>query len=552
MKKSKLKKNSRHHIDKRQLCAISIIAVMAVLTIYLAVNTRITGLGINDRNYKTINNGFTITYNEITEEVTLPANVKETTYDVVITKHFEKSELIGNDLCFYAYNPECSIYINDKLVLNDAVSGDVLNLAAPSHWYFIEIPEEDFDITINMHNDLKVSTIFEMYNGDKASLVFFIFEKNIITLIMSFIITIAGISMVIASLFINGKLGVRLGWLGIVSVDSGIWVYSLAKASQLFIERASVTAFLGYCTFFMLPVLVSGFLLTYEAFNKKLYMRLVFWVQFTITAAILILQLLHIVQWVSLLWVVHIEVFSILACVIAEYIRSVKEGQKHETGIYYALIVIGTLICVDIIRYYIAKPSDGVIKYSTYGLLVLLGYLAYSVIHMITVSSMQETKNAIYRELAFKDAMTQLDNRSSYELKVEELRQNEEQGGMVLIADLNNLKLINDTYGHHYGDDAIIRTATLLRRFFSDIAQCYRTGGDEFCIISENISEKEFMTQYILFMEAVKEEGTFTKYPYSVATGYGMATGRDIDGCIMKVDADMYKNKRDSKKGRSE
>ncbi len=552
MKKSKLKKNSKYYIDKRKLCVICMIAVMAVLTIYLAVNTRITGLGINDRNYKTINEGFTITYNEITEEVTLPANVKETTYDVVITKHFKKSEIIGNDLCFYTYNPECSIYINDRLVLNDTVSGDVLNLAAPSHWYFIEIPEDDFDITINMHNDLKVSTIFEMYNGDKASHIFFIFKKNIVTLIMGFIITLAGIGMVIASVFIKGELAARLGWLGLVSVNSGIWVYSLAKSSQLFLDRTSVTAFLGYATFFLLPVLVAGLLLTYESFNKRKYVHIFFWTEFTITTVILILHLLHIIQLVRLLYVVHIEVFLILACIIAEYIRSIREGRKQESSTYYALIVIGALICVDIVRYYVAKPADGVIKYSTYGLLVLLGYLAYSVIHKITISSVQETKNAIYRELAFKDAMTQLENRSSYELKVEEFRQNEEQGGMVLIADLNNFKLINDTYGHHYGDDAIIRTATLLRRFFSDIAQCYRTGGDEFCVISENVSENEFMTQYILFMEAVKEEGTFTKYPYSVATGYGMAIGEDIDGCIRKVDANMYKNKRDSKKGRSE
>lgn len=552
MKKSKLKKNNKYQIDKRQICVISIIAVLTILTIYLTINTHITGLGINDKNYKTINNGFTITYNEITENVTLPVNVKETTYDVVITKHFEKSEIIGNDLCFYAYNPECSIYINDTLILKDIVSGDVLNLAAPSHWYFIEIPEDDFDITINMHNDLKISTIFEMYNGDKASLIFFIFEKNIVTLIMSFIITLAGIGMVIASVFIKGELAARLGWLGLVSVNSGIWVYSLAKSSQLFLDRTSVTAFLGYGTFFLLPMLVAGLLLTYESFNKRLYVHILFWTEFIITAVILILHLLHIIQFVRLLYVVHVEVFLILACIIVEYLRSIKEGRKQESSTYYALIIIGALICVDIVRYYIAKPTDGVIKYSTYGLLVLLGCLAYSVIHKITISSVQETKNAIYRELAFKDTMTQLENRSSYELKVDEFRQNEEHRGMVLIADLNNLKLINDTYGHHYGDDAIIRTATLLRRFFSDVAQCYRIGGDEFCIISENVSEKEFMTQYMLFMDAVKEESTLTKYPYSVATGYGMATGDDIDGCIKKVDAKMYKNKRDSKKGRSE
>lgn len=56
--------------------------------------------------------------------------------------------------------------------------------------------------------------------------------------------------------------------------------------------------------------------------------------------------------------------------------------------------------------------------------------------------------------------------------------------GVVLIADLNNLKLINDTLGHQYGDEAIKLTADVLHSSFSDIGSCYRIGGDEFCVIS--------------------------------------------------------------------
>ena len=46
-----------------------------------------------------------------------------------------------------------------------------------------------------------------------------------------------------------------------------------------------------------------------------------------------------------------------------------------------------------------------------------------------------------------------------------------------MIADLNNLKRINDTYGHRLGDEAIINTANLINDNFNDIGNCYRIGG---------------------------------------------------------------------------
>lgn len=42
------------------------------------------------------------------------------------------------------------------------------------------------------------------------------------------------------------------------------------------------------------------------------------------------------------------------------------------------------------------------------------------------------------------------------------------------------------------------------------------------------------------------------KYPYSAAIGFGVIDDRGIDECIKAVDAAMYKNKRDSKKGRED
>lgn len=515
-------------------------------------NSYIKNLCLDNDTLSVINDNYNVSYNDKHDFTSLPTNINEKCYDAIITRHFTKEELSGDYLSFYAYNPSCDIYINNELVVHEDSSDDVLNLASPSHWYCIKVPYSDFDLTINMHNSLKISTLFEIYSGSKSALVFNIIKKHMLSIVMSLLILLAGIGLTASSLFIKGSLTGRLRWLGLTSIDSAIWVYSLSNTSQLFIDKTSVVAFLGYCSFFMLPLLVTGFILTYESFRQMLYIRILFWIELAATIIIFLLQLFNIEQWSNWLIIVHIEVICIIVSIITTFIKNLHNNTSEDKSIYYALMIIGAFICVDIARYYISKPTDGMIKYSTYGLVILLIYLTYSVIHMITTSSLQEAKNAIYRELAFTDTMTHLQNRSSYELKLTELRNNGTSSGFILIADLNNLKYINDTFGHQYGDDAITRAAALLRKFFDNSADCYRTGGDEFCIISDSVSISHFKEQINNFENAVRDEAVSLKYPFSVAVGFGNIDDKGIDECIKAVDAAMYKNKRDSKKGRTD
>lgn len=539
-----------HTIDKKQICIFTMLIILAGLSSYLYFHTWIQDLGLNEDAYKTINDNYTVTYNETTETVSLPAKISETTYDVVIKRHFRAEELTGDYLCFYAYNPACDIYVNGKLVVHEKKQDDIYNLASPSHWYCFQVGEGDFDLTVNMHNSLKVSSLFEVYNGSKNALTFSILRQNLLQTIVSFIMLLIGIGMFVASFFIKEKMIMRLRWLGITFVDCGIWVYSLASISQLFVDRTVLVSFLGYCSFFMLPPLVLGFVLTYESFQKMLYMRCLFWTQIGATILIFALQFMGLVEWPQLFIVVHAEVVSVVLGILFSFFKNIRNKTREERQVYYALMIISFFLCVDIVRYYQSDSDGNMIKYSIYGILVLLIYLAYSVIHMLTQNSLQEAKNAVYRELAFKDGMTQLENRSSYELRIQSLREQPPKSCIVVVADLNNLKLINDTYGHHYGDDAIIRTATLLRRFFSEIADCYRTGGDEFCIISTSQTTEQFDECLRQFCQAVEEEAGLVTYPYSVATGEGQLDQRGIDYCLRSVDARMYKDKRASKKAR--
>ena len=115
---------------------------------------------------------------------------------------------------------------------------------------------------------------------------------------------------------------------------------------------------------------------------------------------------------------------------------------------------------------------------------------------------------------------------------------------IVFTVDLNFLKYLNDNFGHHIGDDAIRKTAQiLLECFSSDNEFCYRTGGDEFCVISIGNKVEEYEMQLNNFIKRTKEKNNEVDYPYSVAYAYHVVTEDSLTKAMQVVDKKMYKNK---------
>ena len=113
------------------------------------------------------------------------------------------------------------------------------------------------------------------------------------------------------------------------------------------------------------------------------------------------------------------------------------------------------------------------------------------------LQKLAETYNNIYAEneeramlmkhQAEHDSLTELLNRRSFE-QILHLA-NKDQGNFALIlADVDDFKRVNDTYGHAVGDSVLKNVARLLRTVFRSIDHVCRIGGDEFAIIMVNMT----------------------------------------------------------------
>ncbi|MCR5268596.1 MAG: GGDEF domain-containing protein [Lachnospiraceae bacterium] len=164
-----------------------------------------------------------------------------------------------------------------------------------------------------------------------------------------------------------------------------------------------------------------------------------------------------------------------------------------------------------------------------------------------TTRSELEKLNKKYYDLAHFDQMSELLNRTAYEEFIADLKTNTSKI-IIFMADLNFLKYLNDNFGHNTGDEAIKNVALIMKETFSDKENCYRIGGDEFCVISIGNDQTEFETMYQKFTEKIAEKNNEVNYPFSVASAYYIVQDENIDDAMQIVDNMMYDNKKEIKK----
>ena len=149
------------------------------------------------------------------------------------------------------------------------------------------------------------------------------------------------------------------------------------------------------------------------------------------------------------------------------------------------------------------------------------------------------------RYLGTHDVMTGLYNRAFFEETLQELEVKRNDPISVIIIDLNNLKPVNDVFGHHTGDKLIRRTAEVL---IASVGKAYvtaRIGGDEFSIImpGTRLNEAEEMMERIQSL-VVMNNKYYRDPELSLSLGAAVSEpGLSLEKVISNADNEMYQNK---------
>ena len=145
----------------------------------------------------------------------------------------------------------------------------------------------------------------------------------------------------------------------------------------------------------------------------------------------------------------------------------------------------------------------------------------------------------------YTDMLTSLKNRNYLNLKMQEWEDCEIFPQAIVMVDLNNVKYVNDNYGHEEGDQLIIKAAGILVNTQLENSEIIRTDGNEFLIYLVGYSERQIST----YSKKLSKEMKNLPHEFGAAVGYSMITDeiKTLDDAINEATLEMITNKEEYK-----
>ena len=213
----------------------------------------------------------------------------------------------------------------------------------------------------------------------------------------------------------------------------------------------------------------------------------------------------------------------------------------------------------ELFNYYISSINYKTIKYSYNTdyivnsrnelsnmlkyLFIILGITFVLLISFIIFLKSRSKKRDIPKEdkMKFIDVMTSLKNRNYLNYNIKSWDENVIYPQSIVIIDLNNIKYINDNYGHEEGDEVIKKAAAILINNQQENTDIVRTDGNEFLIYMVGYDEK----RVIEFTRKISKDLKELPHDFGATLGYSMITDdiKTIDDAINEATLSMRQAK---------
>ena len=177
--------------------------------------------------------------------------------------------------------------------------------------------------------------------------------------------------------------------------------------------------------------------------------------------------------------------------------------------------------------------------------IILIPIIALSVIYLILKhhKKVKQIKKEDRRK--YTDMLTSLKNRNYLNHNIKVWNESQKYPQAIILIDLNNVKYVNDNYGHEQGDNLIVGAASILINTQLENSEIIRSDGNEFLLYLVGYSESQVST----YSKKLTKEFKNLPYGFGAAVGYSMILDeiKTIDDAINEATIEMKKDKEEYK-----
>jgi diguanylate cyclase (GGDEF)-like protein len=357
----------------------------------------------------------------------------------------------------------------------------------------------------------------------------------------------------------------KLMWLGAFTFFAGLYSMCATDIIMLFTTKNLLRAYLEFETLYMIPVCFTGYIYEEVKYGKKMLRRVLYdfliFIQTCFWFTLLLGEYTNRFHPSAMLPYNHLIDVLVVSYGIIVYYYDWKRHEGKTNWLLFGMLVLAVFAMEEVTRFNYEKyihPSElGYFKNYLYlaafifSVSLLVDYVS-DVIYVLYNSA----KVRMVEEFAYVDTLTRVGNRHATEEFYDEVDKLK-QDYCLIEFDLNNLKVVNDTYGHEAGDFYIKSFANALKRALDGSGFIGRTGGDEFVAVltSPHCLEPSYVDSKLRALEKEIEiqNSIHEDWNMSVASGYcysDEAGIKNIRNAFRVADSRMYVNKRNMKASR--
>lgn len=342
----------------------------------------------------------------------------------------------------------------------------------------------------------------------------------------------------------------------------GLWSSCVNGLFQKMTGSYELTGTFEYLSLYIIPYFyISLIELIKKKSDKYRFLSIIkkFYLAFVFFAAMLhIMGIIHVSQFASGF---RVSIVFALVLIFLVSIKDYRTQRPYEKVLAIGNVLSATLIAVQSIllnlNIYSIRISNRIYELGDFfvSVPIVIVIIAPLISYSLSVREMkdQETQISLLKNLAYKDSLTGLYNRHRGMAFAIELMRNDDKYCVIMI-DLNNLKIVNDTFGHDRGDKLLVDFSNCMRKAFNtkDFLNI-RHGGDEFVVVSR-FSEEEKIIEYLERLKScIKSVNSKVADGCRISIAYGLAQSDEVengdyDATLKLADERMYENKSKIKK----